>query len=139
LHFTNDKFIKEHYLKFKKMASHSFAVEDSLGQSEVNVFKENVESGIIKRRPDELTAEEIKNVDVWEPIENYTDNSKFRRNNKFRVWQTSVHNRHYDRSNEGLQHRNSNVSSRTVPQRGYDMTTIYDQTNRYDNLRYLEL
>jgi hypothetical protein len=140
LHFTNDKFIKEHYLKFKKMAKHTFEVEDSLGQAEVNVFQEHLagKNGIMKR-PDRLTAEDIKNLDVWEPIEHYTDNSKFRADNKFRVWQTSVHTRNYDRSNEGLVHGNSRVASRVVPQRGYDMSGIHKSVGRYDNLKHTEL
>lgn len=139
LHFTNDRFIKKYYIKFKEMARHSFNVEDSLGQSEINVFKEKVMARGSEQRPDRLTAEDIKNIDVWEPIEEYRDNNKFRKKNKFRVWQTSVHNRRYDRSNEGLQHGNDRVSSRVVPQRGYDMSTIQAQTNRYDNLRHLEM
>jgi len=142
LHFTNDKFIKGHYMKFKKMAKHSFDVQDSLNQSEINVFKEGIESGVntrVVKRPDHLTAEDIKSIDVWEPIEHYTENSNFRRNNKFRVWQKAVHKRNYDRSNEGLQHGNDKVSSRVVPQRGYNMDDILGVTDRYDNMRFTEL
>ncbi len=139
LHFTNDKFIKNHYLRFKKMAKHSFAVADSLGQSEIDVFKEKIKTGKELKKPDHLTAGDIKNIDVWEPLETYVDDKKFRRNNKFRVWQKAVHKRNYDRSNEGLAHGNSLVASRVVPQRGYNMDTIHETTNRYDNLRHLEL
>ena len=142
LHFTNDKFMRLHYGKFKKLAKHSFDVSNSLNQSEVNVFRQKFETGQskkIKKKGDHLTAEDIKSIDVWEPIEHYRSNDNFRCKNKIRIWQKAVQKRNYDRSNEGLRHGHEKTSSRVVPQRGYDMSDILSTTNKYDNLRYLEL
>lgn len=141
LHFTNDKFMKKHYVHFKKTSPHSFKV-GNLGLPEINVFREDFETGEvnkIKKKGDHLTAEDIKSMDVWEPIEHYRSNDNFRCNNKLRIWQKAVQKRNYDRSNEGLRHGHSKTASRVVPQRGYDMSAILDSTNKYDNLRKWEL
>lgn len=142
LHFTNDQFIKLHYLKFKKNAPHSFKYTNSINQTEINLFKQKVESGEnirTKKMPYEITAEDIKSIDVWEPIDNYRSNDNFREKNKVEVWQTAPHKRNYDRGNDGLAHDSYEVASREVPQRGFNMDDIYKTTNKYDNLRYLEL
>lgn len=141
LHFTNDKFMKTHYLHFKNMSVHSFKVGE-LEQPEINVFRSEFETGElnkIKKKGDHLTAEDIKSMDVWQPIEQYRSNDNFRCKNKLRIWQKAVHKRNYDRSNDGLRHGHEKTASRVVPQRGYDMSDILKATNKYDNLRKWEL
>jgi hypothetical protein len=79
----------------------------------------------------DLTAMDKQTIDVWKKSETYVMNKQFRYNNKIPFWQTSMHNRFYDRSNEGLHENDSDRSSLESPIYAYNMSNIYDALDSY--------
>ena len=75
----------------------------------------------------ELTAEDIPTIDLWQNQEIQILNRIYRNNNEIPFWQTTMHNRHYDRSNDGLQYGNSDRSSLdNFIHHSYDMSSLLD-------------
>jgi hypothetical protein len=48
-----------------------------------------------------LTADDIRNMDVWDVTTTEVNNNAFRYNNAIPVWQRSMNTRHHDRSDQG--------------------------------------
>lgn len=78
-----------------------------------------------QKKLDELLASDIVSRDVWSEDTTHGANDNFRYNNEIPIWQTSIHSRNYDRSNEGFQAGDVKNASLTNPVRGYNMEDIY--------------
>lgn len=100
-----------------------------------NPFQDNVVVGPSDRRVlkkgYELTPEDHGTLDVWREQFTQVLNAQFRDNNRIPVHRQSIHTRHYDRSNEGLQHNDADRSSLETPVYGYDMSQIYKNLDKY--------
>jgi hypothetical protein len=76
-----------------------------------------------------MTAEEMKNIDVWRPQRVMLDNSKFRRNNHIYTRQIGIHVRNVDKNNDGLAHIDPLRASLVNPQRTCgDMGSLQQST-----------
>lgn len=76
------------------------------------------------KKGDELTVDDMRNLNVYKKMEVVRDPKKFRYGNKIPFWQnTSM--RRYDRSNEGFRHGSmAERASLQNPIRGYNMKKI---------------
>lgn len=84
-----------------------------------------------KEKPlDELTAEDIGTVDVWAQQEISITSKAFRDHNRIPFYQYTMHNRHYDRGNDGLHHESDRASLENY-QRTFDMQPIYAALDKY--------
>lgn len=54
-----------------------------------------------QKKPTELLADDIRNLDVWGEQTTYVSNENMRYNNQIPYWQKNMNIRHYDRGNEG--------------------------------------
>lgn len=72
----------------------------------------------------ELQAADHGTMDLWRNQETQIMNKHFRYGNKIPFWQTSMHNRHYDKHNEGLAYDNPDRTSLDTPLYGYDMSNV---------------
>ena len=68
-----------------------------------------------------INVKDYHELNYWNNNPVYTDNSKYRYNNKIPIYQKSMQTRHYDRDNEGLRGRGSLINDRS---RKYDLTEI---------------
>jgi len=74
----------------------------------------------------ELTPADIQTVDAWRNQETRIMNDMFRYQNKIPIWQTAMHTRNYDRSNEGYQVKDPDRASIETPvYNSYDMSSIH--------------
>jgi hypothetical protein len=111
-----------------------------LHKDRLNVYRASIATHEnIKKPYDKMTAEDYKNIDVWENTESLIKNKDSRYANQIPIWQKSMNLRHYDRSNDGLRQASFERSSLDVFQRGYDMTNIYKGTEYYKNSEFLDL
>jgi len=90
----------------------------------------NVEVGPRGSRKDrkmyELRPDEIITIDYWRNQETRVAGRNFRYNNEIPFWRTWLHNRHYDRSNEGLRENEPDRASLDTPvYNAYDMSGIH--------------
>lgn len=107
--------------------------------SDTNVYREKYVTGhvneyenrLLAKRPTDLTADDIKSLNVWQKQEVLVWNKKYRNNNRIYVKNTSVCHRPYDRDNDGLRHDRWEESSLEVPIRGYNMASIYESCGKY--------
>ena len=82
----------------------------------------------------DLTAEDIKNVDVWAPVTVEANYSQYRYQNQIPIWQRSMNIRHNDRDNEGFRHKDSDRASLNNQIHGYNMEEIYKASiDDYEN------
>jgi hypothetical protein len=79
----------------------------------------------------EIQADDFGTLDTWREQFVQVLNRNFRDNNRIPVYRTSIHTRHYDRGNDGLQHDNPDHASLVNPVRGYDMSRIGDSAVNY--------
>lgn len=87
----------------------------------------------------EMTAADYQTLDVYGPLKTYISNDgPYRNGNKFPVNQRSVNKRQFSRENDGLRSENWARASLEVPIRGYDMSTIIEQTGKYNDLSWTE-
>jgi len=78
-----------------------------------------------QKKFNELTAEDMNTIDLWQEQEVQVFNGSYRNNNEIPFWQKTMHNRHYDRSNDGLTHINSDRSSLdNFIHHSYDMSNL---------------
>lgn len=101
--------------------------------SESNVYRnrltigyvtEEVENGVYRtvtaeKKPEELLAEDIRNLDVWAEQTVEISDNRNRYGNTVPIWQRSLHKRHYDTANQGYHHSDSNRASLDSPVYGY--------------------
>jgi len=124
LNYINNKFIndsKDLYLKSNK-------------EIDVNVYRSEIKIGhhvdknnkvvVDKKKYKNMTADDIKNINVWKMQKTFIDNDIYRYSNTIPEWQTSIQMRHYDKHNEGLHHYESDRASLNNIIRGYNMKTI---------------
>lgn len=79
-----------------------------------------------------MMAEDFKSLDVWRQTEVQTHGYSYRYKNEIPPWQTSLHARHYDRSNEGLHANEPDRASLQAPPRGFNMRDIYLGMENYN-------
>ncbi len=118
LEYLNKKFITENYDLYSENSPDYMPFETNVYKSKISVSYPTMDNSsgiIVKKRPDELLADDYKNIDVWgEQVENLTDKN-YRYQNKIPFWQRTMNIRHYDRSNQGYHHSNPNRASLDVP------------------------
>lgn len=111
----NQEFIKHCAVLFQWNIYNPFTEYVLVGDSENPYYKQmNL-----------LNAEEIPTVRLQSAENIYIGNKNYRDNNQIPYRLQMAHNRHYDRSNEGLDY-SVEQSSRENPIYGYDMTPIYN-------------
>jgi hypothetical protein len=79
----------------------------------------------------EILEHEIPTIDVWAEQDISITNAAYRDHNKIPFYQRSMHNRHYDRNNDGLQHADPNRASLDTPINAFDMEPIHDLIDRW--------
>lgn len=128
--YINKKFIREHSSYY------------TVPGADTNVFKAHVPVGTINefdgkthvsKKYDEMTAADYQNLDVYGPMEVFTQNKEvYRYKNQIPVWQRSMNKHHFSRENEGLRSNNWARSSLEVPIRGYGgQDNIISTTGQY--------
>lgn len=83
-------------------------------------------------RFNKMLADDKTTLDLWRTQEVQRMNRHFRFNNAIPFWQRTMHNRHYDRSNEGLHANNPDRASLNTPMRpDYDMSNIHQLIDKW--------
>lgn len=122
LSFLNKVFLTKHEYLINKKNSNVFRVNDVVSD----------QCGISKlKKYEEMTADEYKTLDIWKSQQLYTNNKRYRYENKIPIWQKSMNIRHYDKNNDGLHSADSNRSSLNTQIRGYDMSNIIKGSEFY--------
>jgi hypothetical protein len=122
LHTINYDFIKFSYKYFKWNEFNPFQNKIQVGKSGERKYKKMYE----------LMPDDHGTIDVWREKSIIFKNENFRNNNRLPAYQTTLHTRHYDLSNEGLRDgSNSDRASLENFQRGFNMNTVYDQIDNY--------
>jgi hypothetical protein len=108
-----------------------------------NPFKDRVEVGphdfrVLKKGYD-LSHEDHGTLELWREQFTQVLNSQFRDNNRIPVYRQSIHTRHYDRGNEGLQQNDPDRSSLETPVYGYDMSQIYKNLDKYSSTEWYSM
>ena len=119
LEFLNKKFIINHACVYGKNDKKNLNVFrgfqsvtiDSCGNSEI-------------KKNDMLTADNYKNMDVWEERQEYTYDKRNRYGNAIPIWQRSMNIRQYDHESDGLHTSNPDRASLDTQVRGYNMSNI---------------
>jgi len=100
-----------------------------------NPYKDDIEVGPSENRQlkksAEIMPEDFGTLDLWREQFVQVLNRQFRDNNRIPVYRTSIHTRHYDRSNEGLRFNDPDRASLETPIYGYDMSRIEDGLCNY--------
>lgn len=135
LDYTNREFKKDHleYLGLEPIGS---GANDNY---DVDLFRAGQYTGELNeftnsmsyKKYDEMTPDDIRNLDVWRQDERFRSNKNFRYKNWIPAWQTSMSKRHYDKDNDGLR-ATVKTASRGNLVRGYDMHPIYATTGKYN-------
>lgn len=115
--YINQKFVKDNkkYFDTGIPETNVFRTKELVGN--FNEFDGNT---LVKKKYDEMTAEDYRTLDVYGPVKVFTQNKGVYRNeNKIPVWQRSMNIRHYSKDNEGLHSCNWARASLEVPIRGY--------------------
>lgn len=107
------------------LPSDSNVYQNQLVISYPNEFNEDIT--ILKKKPNELLAEDYRNIDVWSEQTTETINKNYRYKNTIPFWQRTMNIRHYDRNNQGYHHADSNRASLDTPVYGYgnDIKKLY--------------
>lgn len=130
--YINKKFIKDH--------ASFYTVQGA----DTNVFKMHVPVGTLNefdgkthqtKKYDQMTAADYQNLDVYGPMEAFTQNKEvYRYKNKIPVWQRSMNKHHFSRENEGFRSNNWARASLEVPVRGYGgQPNITEATRKYED------
>lgn len=118
LDFINKTFIRENEDLYKiAIPGDSNVYETAVPVSYPDLYEE--EARIFEKKPNELLAEDIRNIDVWRKQTTEVNSNVFRYRNTIPVWQKSMNIRHYDIANQGLHHSDSNRASLEGLNRGY--------------------
>ena len=131
LSFLNKKFITNHacvYDKSNKASMNVFRVMDTVtvdacGNEETKKYSE-------------MTADDYRNMDVWQSNQEYTYNKRNRYNNAIPMWQKSMNIRHYEMESDGLHTSNPDRSSLDSQLRGYNMNNQIKGSEFYKNYYY---
>jgi len=84
-------------------------------------------------RFNQLQPDDNTTLDLWRTQEIQRMNKHFRYGNKIPVWQRTMHNRYYDRANEGLKENDPDRASLETPIYGYNMTNIHAMIDKWHN------
>lgn len=134
LKFLNEKFLVNHA-----------NVYDKANLSSLNVFRVKDKVTVdacgnqALKKYNEMSADDYKNIDVWQSEQLYTYDKRNRYGNKFPVWQYSMNTRHYDLSNDGLHTSNPDRASLNNISRGYNMENIIKGSDFYNYPSYENL
>lgn len=110
IEFMNKQFIKDHENLYI-----GELMESNVYRSKLTILHDDM---VMVKKPDELLAEDIRNIDVWAPQTTEAASASFRYKNTIPFWQKSMNTRHYDRSNQGLAHADPDRASLTPPASG---------------------
>ncbi len=108
--------------KFIQFCYNKIVKDSEITDSNVFRMKAKTRAGEEKLYRD-MSVEEYREFDVWEPYEVNVDPNKYRRQNKFPVWQYAGWRR--DQVNDGLRYASAERSSLLAPVYGYNMEDIY--------------
>ena len=112
LQFVNQRFMKR--------------IENLISHNRYNPFRHNVlVNGEFKKSSD-LLADDIRNLNVNSAEEIFVYNDTLRHSNRIPFYQHTMHRRHYDRSNEGLQAESAERASLETPIYKYNMKEIHN-------------
>jgi hypothetical protein len=137
LDYINQRFIKDNDQSF-----HTFGGDVNVFKTIAPVCSMDDDSNLQcqHKKYDQMTAEDYQNLDVYGPVESWTQNNRVKRyKNKIPFWQQTMNIRHYERSNEGFRSKNKNRASLEVPIRGYNMSKILETTGREKNLEWTRM
>ena len=125
------------YVEILKTVNNRF-LQDCYNYLRWNTFvpaREWVEVGAknnrVQKKFTDLLASDIPTIDVWAVQEVQVSNDVYRNYNKIPYWQTTMHNRHYDKNNEGLSSQNADRASLETPIYSYDMSDINALTDKW--------
>lgn len=130
LEFLNEKFLVNHAHIYDKANIHSrnvFHVKDTITEKC---------DRRVKKRYDEMTADDYKSIDVWQDDQTYTYDKLNRYGNAVPMWQKSMNIRHYDRDNDGLHTSNPERASLDNQVHGYNMNYQIKGSEFYQNYYY---
>lgn len=115
--FLNKMFIKDNSDLYEfKSAENDDLLDKNVYKSQA-MFGLHLDDGsIISYSKDyqNLTAEDIRNLDVWTPQTVEVSNINKRYKNEVPVWQKSMNTRNYSRDNEGLRTTSNRASLNTI-------------------------
>lgn len=102
LSYINKLFLRQNHDIY---SSTDIAAENNIFRSNFNVStsfpgRPGV-AMIVEKNGASLTADDIKNLDVWEECSTEINNDAMRYRNSVPIWQKSMNTRHYDRGNQG--------------------------------------
>lgn len=126
LRAINNAFTKYVYGFFHWNMANPFHDDVLVGSYEARVLKKSYE----------LTPEDHQTLDVWREQFVQVLNNKFRDHNRVPVFRASLHTRHFDRGNEGLQFNDPDRASLENPVRGYDMSQIHKTLGKYSSTEW---
>lgn len=125
----NNDYHKVCYKFFSWNIANPFRDKVTVGPSDRRVLKQGYD----------LSHEDHGTLDVWREQFTQVLNAQFRDNNRIPVYRQSIHTRHYDRGNEGLQHNDADRSSLETPIYGYDMSQIYKNLDKYSKTEWYSM
>ncbi len=99
----------------------------NLGEVLIDEIKHEAATSIPRR--DYYDTEDYRQIDAWSDNEVYTDNKRYRYENKIPGYRTHIHMHHHDRSNEGLRGHTELINDRF---RKYDLSNIGDDSDVFD-------
>lgn len=118
----NHDFIQHCYKYFRWNVMNPFKQLYEVGDQDNRGFKKGYE----------FTHQDKQTLDLWREQFTQVLNNKYRDNNRIPVYRSSIHTRHYDTTNEGLQNQeDSDRASLETPIYGYDMSEIYKNLDKY--------
>ncbi len=134
LDYINDKFINDHKEYYTMQGADTNVFKAQVPVGHMNEFDGKVYE---KKKYDEMTAQDYQNLDVYGPMQVFTQNSENNRyKNQIPVWQRSMNIRPYSKENEGLASNSWARSSLETPIRGYKMDKIIATTGRENALSW---
>lgn len=130
LAFLNKSFLENNgYLFQDNKINNIFKVNGATSQASKSG------SEMLNKRYATMTADEYKNINVWDNQQIFVDNNIKKYKNAIKPWEISLYKRHYDRDNDGL-HSSADQSSLDNQVRGYDMSNIIKGSSFYENSDY---
>jgi len=133
LAFLNQTFLENNgYLFQDKKINNMFRVN---GATSVASKASKSGSEMLNKCYAKMTAEEYKNINVWDNQQIFVDNDVKRYKNTITPWEIGLYKRHYDRGNDGL-HAPTERASLNNQVHGYDMSNIIKGSTFYEHPDY---
>ena len=117
----NSDFVKYCYKYFKWNNLNPFRAQAIVGCNQNRTYK----------KFNELMPDDYGTLDVWREQDIKINNSNYRNNNAIPNYRVALHNRNYDRNNEGFRESECSRSSLENYQRTMDMSTIFNAVDSY--------